>query len=169
MGEWPSPGWYRDPGGLPFERWWDGSSWTSASRGLPPWVDPAGNPERSSFSGRRRWLMIGGIVVAAVVAAGVASELMTDDRAVEEARARKVLREGRSAAAVACREFVGRALTSPATAQFSGRESVSGSGPWTVRSTVDSENGFGALVRSRFVCRVSRSGEQWQLLSLTVD
>lgn len=30
-----------------------------------------------------------------------------------------------------------------------------GSGPFTVRSTVDSQNGFGAMLRSSFVCTVT--------------
>lgn len=27
-----APGWYRDPSGAPFERWWDGAAWSQATR-----------------------------------------------------------------------------------------------------------------------------------------
>lgn len=46
------PGWFRDPSGHPFERWWDGIAWSPHTRPLPP-------QSRSSDLGR-----IVGIVVA---------------------------------------------------------------------------------------------------------
>lgn len=61
-------------------------------------------------------------------------------------------------AITACREFVTRELKAPATAKFPrDREmAVSGTNPFTVASSVDSQNSFGALIRSSFVCTVSR-------------
>lgn len=49
-----APGWYRDPQGLPSDRYWDGASWTDQTRpltvapagmpGVRPTVDAYGNP-----------------------------------------------------------------------------------------------------------------------------
>lgn len=42
-----------------------------------------------------------------------------------------------------------------------------GSGTYEVTGSVDSENGFGALIRSDDSCSVRLDGEEWQLVSLT--
>jgi len=54
---------------------------------------------------------------------------------------------------VLCKDEVTAALKAPSTAEFS---SVSASRTatysWTVTGAVDAQNGFGAQIRSRFVC-----------------
>lgn len=76
-----------------------------------------------------------------------------------------------------CKDFVKDRLRAPGTASFrnffedDGEVQVSGtgSGPYTVRSSVDSENGFGANVRTNFVCEVRNTGgENWRLVNLNV-
>lgn len=67
-----------------------------------------------------------------------------------------------------CAEFVERRLKSPASADFpnyfSAPSMVSGDAPtYTVRSYVDSENGFGANIRTRFTCTVTDIGDEWRL------
>lgn len=37
----PAAGWYRDPAGAAYERWWDGGHWSSATRPVPQ-AAPAG-------------------------------------------------------------------------------------------------------------------------------
>jgi hypothetical protein len=74
----------------------------------------------------------------------------------------------------ACQEFVGRQLKAPATADFprhdSSDVSVEGENPFTVRSVVDSENGFGANVRSRFACSVTRTPDgNWRSDRVTLN
>lgn len=68
-------------------------------------------------------------------------------------------------------------LRAPATASFrnyfedDGEVVVTG-GPSTYRvvSSVDSENGFGANIRSNFVCEVRHvSGESWRLVDLAIE
>lgn len=76
----------------------------------------------------------------------------------------------------ACKVFVERRLKAPATARFrsfyqaDGEVTVTGfgDGPYTVRSSVDSENGFGANLRSTFTCTVTRSGDDWRLDNLSI-
>lgn len=52
-----------------------------------------------------------------------------------------------------CEELVKAQLKAPATADFSDVAAV-GDGPWDVSATVDSENSFGATLRSKWTCRI---------------
>ncbi|MFJ3319377.1 hypothetical protein [Curtobacterium sp. NPDC086286] len=56
-------------------------------------------------------------------------------------------------AQIACENRIKDALKSPSSADFN--DDVSGSGPYTVTGTVDSENSFGAMLRSNFQCTVT--------------
>lgn len=53
-----------------------------------------------------------------------------------------------------CQESVRNKLKSPSTAAFSSTNAT-GSGTWTVSGKVDSQNSFGATVRSSFECSVT--------------
>jgi hypothetical protein len=74
-----------------------------------------------------------------------------------------------------CKDFVRTRLKAPATARFpdywrGGEVVVGGAGPsYTVRAHVDSENSFGALLRTRFTCDVMQDGDKWTLNSLDLD
>jgi hypothetical protein len=63
-----------------------------------------------------------------------------------------------------CEARIERLLKAPDTAKFD--SSATGSGTWTVSGTVDSENGFGAMLRSEYQCTVVVQGEK---LTTTVD
>ncbi|HZQ33744.1 MAG TPA: hypothetical protein VFB19_18680 [Mycobacterium sp.] len=70
---------------------------------------------------------------------------------------------------VACQHFVNERLKAPSTASYRDwfgdqKPAVSGSGrgPYTVVSTVDSQNSFGAQLRSDFLCVVTRdASDTW--------
>jgi hypothetical protein len=76
----------------------------------------------------------------------------------------------------ACKGFVKRQLKAPSTAKFrnyyeqDGEVVVlgTGDGPYTVMSSVDSENSFGAKLRSNFTCKVTLSGGTWKLDDISV-
>lgn len=76
-----------------------------------------------------------------------------------------------------CTQFVEDRLKAPATAKFRNPYQDDGevsfiavpAGGWTVRSTVDAQNGFGALVRNDFICTVRPEGERWSLVTIKVD
>jgi hypothetical protein len=77
-----------------------------------------------------------------------------------------------------CKDFVQDRLRAPGTAVFrnyfedDGEVVVAGSGagPYTVRSSVDAQNGFGALLRTEFVCVVRPAGgDRWTLVDLTLS
>lgn len=75
-----------------------------------------------------------------------------------------------------CTDFVRDRLRAPATATFRNyfeddgevRVTGSGNGPYTVTSTVDAENGFGANIRSSFVCVVNLDDDTWRLADITI-
>ncbi|MFJ4631575.1 hypothetical protein [Streptomyces sp. NPDC088847] len=77
-------------------------------------------------------------------------------------------------AEVMCEKFVKNRLKSPGSARFPGvtdsdyakTKVLSNAKPWkfTVTGVVDSQNGFGALVRSNYVCTVStKNRTSWHL------
>lgn len=69
---------------------------------------------------------------------------------------------------VACRDWVKERLKSPASAEFSD-ESVERDGDdgYVVSGAVDSQNGFGAMIRNTYTCEATHSGETTRLVSLT--
>lgn len=70
-----------------------------------------------------------------------------------------------------CREWVADELRSPASADFpewGADVRVTGGGPYVVASHVDSENGFGATIRSHWRCQVEEVGGQWRLRNIEV-
>jgi len=76
----------------------------------------------------------------------------------------------------AAKQFVARQLTSPSTAKWPTVSQVSvGRVPgeadqWRIVSYVDSQNGFGAMVRTKWTAEVEYHGrDQWTLVSLTTD
>ncbi|GGJ81989.1 hypothetical protein GCM10011583_11860 [Streptomyces camponoticapitis] len=74
-------------------------------------------------------------------------------------------------AAVMCEEFVSKSLKAPGSADFSGVsdttiETLSDAKPWKykVNAFVDSQNGFGAKIRTDYVCTIStKDHDTWTL------
>lgn len=72
-------------------------------------------------------------------------------------------------AVTACEGFMKQRLKAPATAKYSGWLDSSTTpavdGSTIVNAYVDAQNSFGALIRTRYLCRVSPdSGGNWRLL-----
>lgn len=79
-------------------------------------------------------------------------------------------------AAAMCQVFVKDRLKAPKTAEFepaykaSAVTTGSGINSWLVKSYVDSENSFGAMVRTDYICKVKYVGnDKWELLDLDED
>lgn len=72
-----------------------------------------------------------------------------------------------------CKQSVRAKLKAPSTAKFRDyfgdqAPSISGSGdgPYRIVSTVDSQNGFGAMIRTDFICTaIYRGSDQWTVSS----
>lgn len=76
-------------------------------------------------------------------------------------------------AALICEQFVENQLKAPSTAKFQNsydaKVSVS-NGEYTVTSYVDSQNGFGAMIRTTYVCTVTYLGsDKWHLVDLSTN
>ncbi|MEW9530692.1 hypothetical protein [Microbispora sp. NPDC049125] len=77
-------------------------------------------------------------------------------------------------ASIMCERFVKDRLKAPGNADFGGAAdtevtTVSGVKPWQykVRSYVDSENSFGAKIRTTYVCDIKTNGDgDWNLVDL---
>jgi hypothetical protein len=79
---------------------------------------------------------------------------------------------GPYAAWTACRDAVSGRLKSPSTADFPGYSAdyVHTDGDdYMVAAYVDSDNSFGAHIRSRFTCRVSHSGASLAVTDVSVS
>jgi hypothetical protein len=61
-----------------------------------------------------------------------------------------------------CQDWVKEKLKAPATAQFTATQSTGGPASWQVTGKVDSENSFGALMRSSWTCTISSDGTKWR-------
>lgn len=75
---------------------------------------------------------------------------------------------------VVCQQFVEDRLRAPSTAEFGEPYSQvtthNGGGEYTVRTYVDAENAFGAMIRNDFTCIVQHtSGDSYRLVDLTMS
>jgi hypothetical protein len=73
------------------------------------------------------------------------------------------------AARDACHDKIKDRLKSPSTAEFEGLFDAGieqGSTAWTITGHVDSQNGFGATVRSEYTCTVTPENEDRAMVSI---
>lgn len=71
----------------------------------------------------------------------------------------------------ACERAVESQLRSPSSAEFSGAPAstiTQEDDSYRVSGTVDSENGFGAMIRSEFTCELREVGGNWDLVDISV-
>jgi hypothetical protein len=116
------------------------------------------------------------IVVFVLTVGGCAISLVTGGPSDAE------LRE--TDAELACQSWVRDRLRAPSTAEFVNVYTRTGQADlteedvyagrseddvYTVRGSVDAQNGFGAMVREAFVCEVRDTGDGWELLGIDMD
>lgn len=70
-----------------------------------------------------------------------------------------------------CEQFLKERLKSPSTADFSARregaQTKLADGAWHVTGHVDAQNGFGAMIRTKYDCTVRHAGgDRWTLVAL---
>ena len=106
------------------------------------------------------------VVFLILVGLVVVGSLMPRDSADVE-RDRKI------EAYVMCENFVKDRLRSPASAEFPGSREATiqpvSEGDYEVSAYVDSQNGFGAMIRTRFTCTVKPlPNDKWRLVDLKI-
>ena len=144
------PGWFHADGRM---RYWDGRQFLSD--GDAPTPKPAEARATKSWSTRRKVTLI--VVVLAVAMGAFGSGVIKFDTVT-------TVPNYRFTADAACEEFVKTALKSPSTAKFPYGEAQvagTGTGPFTVTGPVDSQNGFGATVRSNYTCQAHVDADHW--------
>ena len=74
-------------------------------------------------------------------------------------------------AEIMCEEFVKKRLKAPTTAEFSNQEHRDiGKQRWDVTGSVDSQNGFGAMIRGSYRCDLRYLGDdQWRAKTVAVE
>lgn len=134
----------------------------------PAWPIPTGQPPapRKKLTRGQKWVAAGmGVAFLAIISAAMSGDSSSGSTSSSSDR-------GYTAFEM-CKKSVRTNLKAPSTAKFRDyfgdqAPSISGSGdgPYTVSSTVDSQNGFGAVIRSRFTCTAEYVGsDRWSLSS----
>lgn len=100
------------------------------------------------------------IVTTIVLAVFGCGAMLSNDESGDGGGSRKT--DGYDAQ-VACKDAVKDRLKAPATAKFSNVDHTSaGAEAWTVTGDVDSENSFGANIRTSWKCEIRIDGSQWR-------
>lgn len=141
-------------------------------RGVDPEEAPPPSPGKQTenwFQQQSGWTQVG-FIVGALVLLGYCFNGGTDDSSPP------VDRGTAGGAWLICQQFIEDELRAPATAEYPSIDDryiteVSGSDDvFEVNAYVDAENGFGALIRNDFVCRVRYQGDDvWRLENLEFD
>lgn len=110
------------------------------------------------------------LIIAAVSTIGIGSQVDNiGESSTQSAKATE------TQAFIQCKNFVEERLRAPATADFPFLEHTSwdmGNNTWVIKSHVDSQNGFGAMIRSNWHCKVQYVGgdtsdpRSWHLLNI---
>lgn len=88
----------------------------------------------------------------------------------EEEPADPVSADRKINAEVMCEQFIEKRLKAPATAEYTDPETSKAGASYTVKGAVDSENGFGAKIRTPYVCVVKDNGDDtWTLVDLNMS
>jgi hypothetical protein len=129
---------------------------------------------RSALPMIKWFLIVGGIV--AVIAAFAGAGSSNDSSSSVTGDGGQEVSLTRAGAFDVCKQFVGDRLKAPSTATwrdpYGDQVSYSGDGdaPITVSASVDSENSFGASLRSTYECTVVHTnGDNWRFVNLDIN
>lgn len=157
----PPSGWHPDPADPNLDRWWDGRQWTDRTR-------PRGSTAATTAearNGKRMAAIVAGVLV--LIGIGFFVKSVGDQPSEEERATAAAATSSREAASdreyqerlfltqveMSCQELVTGSLKSPSTAEFVDVTTKRRPDNKIVTTgSVDSQNGFGAMVRSSFTC-----------------
>jgi hypothetical protein len=108
-----------------------------------------------------------------IVCLGACTVFIGSRQADPAAQAAQRERDEKISVCSAAREFVRQRLKAPATAKFASCVEAGvaklPSGDYTVMAWVDSQNNFGAMIRTRYLATLRPIGDKWQLVNLTTS
>lgn len=144
-------------------RWlqWNGTAWEIMAEQLPPpGITPV--PPRKPRTDSQRVLIAGGIIVGLAALFGGCTLYMAEVDKSDDG----------ITAYVACQVEIEKVLKSPGTADYppmSSTNHYNDGNRWDFRSYVDSQNGFGGVVRTDYACDAVVLGETGVVNRLVVD
>ena len=150
MTEMRAPGWYANAEGD--QQWWDGENWG-------PVFDPQEKPHSERLSVDKGALLKWGCW--AVIIGGLIAVIAFQNSPAKQAEreAERMYENAPVYAEMGCKDQVEARLKAPSTAKFSDVSVKGIGGEFTVTGSVDSENSFGAMIRSEFSCDVEVDGD----------
>lgn len=162
-------GWYNDPSGkAQHQAYWDGEKWTDQTR--TQFQAKVSQAQVAPKSDKKWYQRIGVWLLIALAVLFILAQLNGGGSGGGE----DAVEHDAVGAYVVCQQFVEDRLTSPASAEYGDTYSRAtthlGGGRYRVETYVDSENAFGATLRSDFTCVVSHvSGDRYRLESLDFE
>jgi hypothetical protein len=155
------PGWYTHPTQANVQIYWNGEQWSGsrvksqAQPGDPIFPDgtqlPAAPPGYSAVPTQKKkptgCLGCLGVIVAVAVGLTIIFSVIGANRSAHPTDEDK-----QAESQVACEDVVKKNLKAPSTASFSNETATGTGGAYTVTGDVDSQNGFGAMIRNHFTC-----------------
>lgn len=125
-----------------------------------PW-DPAPKPPRKQISGGKVGILAA-VLLGLIVVGWISSALSGDS----ESKTPAASTGDKYGAFVVCQDQVSALLKSPSSAEFASISDSTvngGGGTWRIISYVDSQNGFGAMLRTEWSCDVEHvTGQQYR-------
>lgn len=176
------PGWYPDGQGA--IRWWDGQAWTDQTQPVappappPPMPAPATVAPPADAAKKQPSKAVGCLVlIVLVIAVGaLIGALSGGDSGSKKDTGPRTATSGE--AWQACKEFVGDRLKAPSSADFPSDPnravkdltSTPDKQTWVINGVVDSQNSFGAQIRTAFVCKVAYTpaDDMWRSTDITM-
>ncbi|WP_395704996.1 DUF2510 domain-containing protein [Rhodococcus ruber] len=158
----PPAGWHPDPHDPNLDRWWDGQQWTDRTRRRGSTAATAAEAR----NGKRIAMVVAGVL--ALIGIGFFVKSVADQPSSEERAAEAAVTSAQRAAAdarseelryltgleITCEKQVRAQLKAPSTAEFTDVRTERKSDKRYVVTTgaVDSQNSFGAQIRTHFTC-----------------
>lgn len=123
-----------------------------------------GQPQRPSKKPQRSSPVLGVVMLFVMAVALCTVGIAAVTSRMEEPPTDPASADRSTDAEVMCEESINKRLKAPASAKYTHQNSRKNGAQYVVSGYVDSQNSFGAMVRTRFTCTVTDQGDgTWQL------
>jgi len=124
-----------------------------------------GQPQRPSKKPQRKSSPVLGVVMLFVMAVALCTVgIAAVTSGMEDPPTDPASADRSTDAEVMCEEFINKRLKAPASAKYTHQSRQKNGAQYVVSGYVDSQNSFGAMVRTDFTCTVTDQGDgKWRL------